>query len=82
MTDQPTATETITVADYMAGKAEGLDLYIDTFRGRELVTGYRISCDCPWLVCGKGWLNQHSYMVSPNRELMVDRDHTMKEELI
>lgn len=43
----------ITVRDYIQGKANGRKIYIKTFHGVEEVTGIRWPETNPWVVCGK-----------------------------
>ena len=64
---------TITVKDYIEGKAEGKKVYTETAWGRKEVTSFRRFSDGPWIVCGKdnGGFGM-SYAVCLDEKLYVE----------
>jgi len=63
--------KTATVRSYSDGELEGLDVYLPTAWGDQLVTGIRQFSDGPWIVTGKGYLNQRSFAVCWDTKLTV-----------
>ena len=42
----------VTVRDFIEGKTADQEVFIETWRGAEKVTGYRLLPD-PWVICGE-----------------------------